>query len=81
MTPPTVPTVFLELSGGVVQAAYADGPVQVVVLDYDVNEEPSDDNYIRLIPQGSYDPEEAYVVDPCIEINPLRVKELLWAIQ
>lgn len=76
---PKITTVILDITGGVVQSAVCDGPVRVVVLDYDVNEDPDNVN-VWPIPQGSViPPMPAWVCDPVLEVNPARIHEILSA--
>lgn len=65
--------VVVGLEGGIVQGASADAPVELIVLDYDVDSF-DDDNPPLDVPQSDGSISEAYVNEPWIEHDPTWVE-------
>ena len=75
----TPPRIVITLTGGVVQGVLCDSPVEIILLDYDV--EGADPSAVVSVPQcteptSESDHEPAYLSRLTPQPNPVRVSQL-----
>ncbi len=66
--------IIVIMEGGLIHEVIADGPVEVLTLDHDI--EGGDQEYIREIPQGGQPPAKCYVRLEDVTVDAPRVARL-----